>query len=133
MNADGSFSGGSRWSELGPEAVALGAPHGTRVHLTLTCFDDDVMTSVLTNTDRRATLVENLGAAVDAAGAHGVSVDCEGVPGELRDPMTAFVVELKARVDEVTIATPAVDSAAHRIASPEPSAPVPPRTATTGS
>ena len=109
MNVDGTFSGGSLWSSLGPQAVALGAPHGTKVHLTLTCFDDDVMTAVLTSSERRAILVEALGAAVDSAGAHGVSVDCEGVPGELRDPLTTFVIELQERVDEVTIATPAID------------------------
>ena len=109
MNADGTFSGGDTWNRLGAEAVALGAPHGTRVHLTLTCFDDDVMTAVLTNTSRRSSLVEALGDAVDSVGAHGVSVDCEGVPGALRDPLTDFVVELQERVDEVTIATPAID------------------------
>ena len=98
MNADGTFSGGSTWSRLGAAAVELGAPHGTRVHLTLTCFDDDVMTAVLTNESRRLSLVEALGDTVDSVGAHGVSVDCEGVPGALRDPLTRSHVHFVGRV-----------------------------------
>ena len=109
LNSDGSVSGMSGWDTLGPEAVALAAPHGVRVHLALTCFDEDVMDDVLPNAALRAGLVSTLGNAVDRAGADGVSVDCEGVPSHLRDPLTALVVELQARVDEVSIATPAID------------------------
>jgi hypothetical protein len=109
LNADGSVSGMSGWDTLGPQAVALAAPHGVKIHLALTCFDDDVMTAVLPDTTRRGILVDTLAAAVDRAGADGVSVDCEGVPGALRDPLTTLVAELQAEVDEVSIATPAID------------------------
>ena len=109
LNADGSVSGMGTWDVLGPQAVALAAPHGVKVHLTLTCFDDDVMNAVLPDAGRRGALVDTLVAAVDRAGADGVSVDCEGVPGALRDPLTTLVAELQAELDEVSIATPAID------------------------
>ncbi len=109
LNSDGSVSGMSSWDSLGPQAVALAAPHGVKIHLSLTCFDDSVMNAVLPNTSRRASLVATLADAVDRAGADGVSVDCEGVPGALRDHLTALVAELSAEVDEVSIATPAID------------------------
>ena len=109
MNADGTVSGMSTWDALGPEAVALAAPHGVRVQLTLTCFDEDVMNAVLPDAGRRGVLVDTLVSAVNRVGAAGVSVDCEGVPGTLRDELTTLVMELQAEVDEVSIATPAID------------------------
>lgn len=109
LNADGSVSNVDLWNRLGPEAVALAAPHGVRVHLTLTCFDDDVMDAVLGDDSVWPTTVETLGSLVDAHGADGVSVDCEGMEPHLRDPLTAFVAALQDRVDEVSIALPAVD------------------------
>jgi hypothetical protein len=109
LNADGSLDQESLWSTYGPQAVELAAPHGVRVHLALTCFDDAVMESVLSNAARRADTVRRLGELVDAVGAHGVSVDCEGMPAGLRDDLVTFVGELSGRVDEVTVATPAVD------------------------
>ena len=109
LNADGSLEDEVLWTDLAPTAMELAAPHGVHVHLTLTCFDDQVMTSVLVNPTTRATAVSNLGALVDAQGAHGVSVDCEGMPSSLKPHLVSFVGELKERVGEVTVATPAVD------------------------
>jgi len=109
LNADATVSGMSNWDRLGPEAVALATPHGVKVQLALTCFDETVMEAVLPNPTLRGVLVSTLADAVDRAGADGISVDCEGVPSTLRDDLTALVVELQAAVDEVSIATPAVD------------------------
>ena len=109
MNADGTVSDTHHWNDNAARAMELAAPHGTKVHLTLTCFDDDVMESVLPSVEKRATLVETLGTLVDSVGAHGVSVDCEGMSSSLKDDLVAFVGELSARVDEVTVATPAID------------------------
>jgi len=109
MNSDGSVSSTSYWTSNAAEAMALAEPYGVKVHLTLTCFDDNVMAAVLPSASRRATLVETLGELVDDYGAHGVSVDCEGMDSDLRDDLTDFVRELDARVDEVTVALPAVD------------------------
>ncbi|MFT5583204.1 MAG: spore germination protein [Cognaticolwellia sp.] len=109
LNSDGSLDDTKVWNDLAPTAMELAAPHGVHVHLTLTCFDDQVMTSVLANPSTRAAAVSNLGALVDAHGAHGVSVDCEGMPSSLKPHLVSFVGELKERVGEVTVATPAVD------------------------
>ncbi len=109
LNADGSLEDEYIWTDLAPTAMELADPHDVHVHLTLTCFDDQVMTSVLGSPTIRATAVSNLGALVDAQGAHGVSVDCEGMPSSLKPHLVSFVGELKERVGEVTVATPAVD------------------------
>ena len=109
LKADGSLDGESLWWSHGPEAVALAAPHGVRVHLTLTCFDDAIMAAVLPDATRRATTITRLSELVDGADAHGVSVDCEGMDAALRAPFVDFVAELGAAVDEVTVALPAID------------------------
>ena len=107
--SDGRVAFTDRWTGVAPRAVELAAPYGVRVHLTLTCFDDAVMESVLPSSTRRATLVDQLGDLVEAAGAHGVSVDCEGMPSALRDDFVVFVRALRDRVPEVSVALPAVD------------------------
>jgi spore germination protein len=109
MESDGSVSATSNWTNNAARAMELAAPHGVKVHLTLTCFDDDVMASVLPSASKRTKLVNELGELVDAYGAHGVSVDCEGMSSSLKDDLVAFVEELGQRVDEVTVATPAID------------------------
>lgn len=109
LAADGSVTGTSLWKKLAPAAIALGSPYGVRVHLAIACFDPAVMKAVLPNPAVRAKTVEALGALVDAQGAHGVSIDFELMPAALRDDLTAFTEELKQRVSEVTLATPAVD------------------------
>lgn len=109
LNSDGTVSDTHRWHDNAPTAMELAAPHGVQVHLTLTCFDDDVMTAVLPNTTKRALLVDTLADLVDQYDAHGVSVDCEGMPYALKADLVSLVAELKERVDQVTVATPAID------------------------
>jgi hypothetical protein len=109
LAADGSLTGTSHWKSVAPTVMALGAPYGVRVHLTVACFDKTVMTAVLPKPAVRAKMVAALGDLVDAEGAHGVSIDFEFMPAALKDDLTAFIEELKQRVAEVTVATPAVD------------------------
>lgn len=109
LNSDGTVSDTRRWTDVAARAVALAAPTGTRVHLTLTCFDSEVMRAVLPSASRRATLVDQLGDLVEGYGGHGVSVDCEGMPSSLRADFVTFLAELKARVPELSVALPAVD------------------------
>ncbi|MFM2247634.1 MAG: hypothetical protein RL071_3708 [Pseudomonadota bacterium] len=109
LRADGTLADTARWTTVAPRAVELAAPHGVRVHLTLTCFDADVMRAVLPSASRRATLVDQLGDLVESAGAHGVSVDCEGMPASLRGDFVTFLAALDARVPEISVALPSVD------------------------
>lgn len=109
LRSDGTVAFTDRWTEVAPRAVELAAPHGVKVHLTLTCFDDEVMRAVLPSASRRATLVDQLGDLVEGAGAHGVSVDCEGMPASLRGDFISFLAALDARVPEISVALPSVD------------------------
>lgn len=109
LNSDGSLSSTSRWTNVAEEAVATAAAHGVKVHLTLTCFDDGVMAAVLGSSTLRTQVVEAVAALVNEAGAHGVSVDFEGMDIAQKAQLVSFVQELKTQVEEVTVATPAVD------------------------
>ncbi len=109
MTADGGLSGTSHWTSVADEVVGLGAPYGVRVHLTLGCFDADIMRSVFPDSARRERLVDTLSDLLEAHGGHGVSVDCEGMPASLREDFVVFLGELRARVGEVAVALPSVD------------------------
>ncbi len=109
LASDGSLTGTSRWTGVAAEAVALGHAAGVKVHLCVTSFDGDVMDAVLASPTRRAAAVDALGALVEAYGADGVNVDFEGLPAARRDDLVTFVRELRTRVGEVWLATPAVD------------------------
>lgn len=109
LASDGSLTSLSHWTANAADAMALAAPYGVHVHLTVTCFDDAVMASVLGSPARRTAAVQALAAQVHAYGAHGVNVDFEGLDTTWRDAFTAFVAELAGAVDEVYLAMPAVD------------------------
>lgn len=109
LNSDGSLSSTSRWTSIAAEAVSTGAAHNVKVHLTLTCFSDSTMAAVLPSATLRAKVISQVAALVDAAGAHGVSVDFEGMGIAQKADLVRFVQELRAQVGEVTVATPAVD------------------------
>lgn len=109
VDADGGLTSLSRWTDVAADAVARGHAAGTKVHLCVLEFDPDAIEALLSSASRRATLVDALGAQVEAYGADGVNVDFEGVPVGARDELVAFVEELKPRVGEVWLASPAVD------------------------
>lgn len=109
LESDGSLSSTSTWTEVADEVVALAHAAGTKVHLCVTGFDDAELNSVLPSASYRATAVAELAALVRAHGADGVNVDFEGMDASNRAHLVSFVEELKAEVDEVVLATPAVD------------------------
>ncbi len=109
LEADGSLSGTSHWTDVAAEAVALAHAEGVHVHLCLTAFGDEEQWAVLPDADRRAAVVEALGELVDAYGADGVNLDFEGLDAGLKADLVTFTEEVRARVGEVYLATPAVD------------------------
>ncbi len=109
LESDGSLSNTSHWTDIAQEAVNRGKAYGVKIHLTVTCFSDSVMDSVLPSPSRRAKAISELASLVDSVGAHGVSVDFEGMSSSNKQGLVDFVAELDEVVDEVTVATPAVD------------------------
>jgi hypothetical protein len=90
-------------------AVAMAEPYGVRVHLCVTQFDGPSLSTLLSSASHRNGLIDELVGWVDATGAHGVNIDFEGLPLDVRDEMVAFTADLDAAVDDVVLATPAVD------------------------
>ncbi len=113
INAQGGFVALHDW----PAAALIDRAHseGVRVVLTVILFDGEAIRSLLTSASRRATLISNLLQQVGNAGADGVNIDFEGVPGGLRSDLTRFMTELTEAFHAslpgsfVTIFTPAVD------------------------
>lgn len=91
------------------EALALAEPYGVRVHISVICFDDVAMSAVLGDPEKRGLAIDQLRELVEDYGAHGVSVDFEGMDEANILDLVAFVEELQAVVPEVTVATPAID------------------------
>lgn len=91
------------------DAVAIGAAYGVNVHLVVTNFEPDELTSLLSSATARSTLIDELVVEVARTGAHGVNIDFERMPSSQRANMVTFIRDLDAAVDEVVIATPAVD------------------------
>jgi spore germination protein YaaH len=109
LDADGGLSDTEHWTDHAADAVSLAAPYGVHVDLTVTSFDDAVMSAVLASRDKRRAAVTALAALVDDYGADGVNVDFEGLPVGSKAAFVVFIQELAAEVGEVTIAMPAVD------------------------
>lgn len=109
LNSDGSLSNTSYWTSYAKEAVELGHAYDVKIHLTLIAFEAGVMESVFSSSTKRATLIKNLKSLVDQYGADGVNVDAEGLPYSMKNYFTTFIQELNAEVEDVYIATPAID------------------------
>ena len=109
LESDGSLSDTSRWTSIASEAVEIGNQYDVDIHLTVTSFSDSVMSSVLPSSTRRARAISELADLVNSVGASGVSVDFEGMEYSLKADLVTFVKELSQVVDEVTVATPAID------------------------
>ena len=90
----------SSWNEL----ILRG-----KVHLCVTSFQDSINNVLFASAEFRSNLAQNLAALVNEAGADGVNVDVEGLDPQNRDSFTELIIELKSLVDEVYLATPAVD------------------------
>lgn len=109
LNADGTLSSTSYWTNYAAKAMQLATPYGVRVHMTLISFDANVMTSVLSSASKRATAISKLETLVKQYGAHGVNLDFEGLPSSQKANLVTFLTELKPKVGDVTLAMPAVD------------------------
>ncbi|MFT4975298.1 MAG: spore germination protein [Myxococcota bacterium] len=109
LNSDGTLSDTDRWTGVAGDLVPLAHSHGVKVHLCMTSFYDSTTNTVLSSASRRTAAITALAALVDEHGADGVNVDIEGLDGDQRDNMTAFIAELAEAVPEVYIATPAID------------------------
>lgn len=103
------LSSTSNWTNVAEDVVAAAHASGTKVHLCVTAFSDSQHEAVFRNASFRAELIAQLAALVLDYGADGVNVDFEGVSGEYKQDMIDFVVDLRAEVGEVVLATPAVD------------------------
>ncbi len=109
LESDGTVSGSSNWTNVAAEAMEYGRRYDVKVHLCLIGFEDDVHAAVFPSSSRRRTTINELVELVDAYGADGVNVDIEGLDNDLKADFTIFIQELNAEVDELFIATPAID------------------------
>jgi spore germination protein YaaH len=109
VDSSGALTSTDRWTSVSSKLLKRAEKYGVKVHLTVTCFDAAVMEAVLNNPSKRRKLVNALASLVNEAGAHGVSVDFEGVPFSVKKGLVSLVEELSEEVDEVTVATPAID------------------------
>lgn len=109
VDSNGNLTDTHHWTDISSKLMNRSEKHDVKIHLTLTCFSASVMEAVLLSPTKRAKVVREMADLVNDAGAHGVSVDFEGVPYSVKAALVSFVQEMAAVVDEVTVATPAVD------------------------
>jgi len=113
MNADGSLSYTSRWTDVAPTVVPLAHAAGARVHLTVTAFSSSEHAGVLPSSSRRAQVIASLVSLVQDYDGDGVNLDFEGMSSAYKADLVSFTQELKAALpagqDDVYLATPAVD------------------------
>ncbi|MEE8336396.1 MAG: glycosyl hydrolase family 18 protein [Candidatus Neomarinimicrobiota bacterium] len=100
-----------------PPADMINKAHenGVKVVLTVSLFSNDNLTTLLSNSDNRTRLINNLLEQVKNAGADGVNVDFELMPASQKTNMVTFISSLtkvfhdSLSGSEVTLAMPAVD------------------------
>jgi len=109
VDSNGNLTDTNRWTSIASKVLNKADQYGVKVHLTLTCFSSSVMKSILNSETKRAKVVNAVSDLVNDYGAHGVSVDFEGVPSSVKAGLVSLVEEFSEQVDEVTVATPAID------------------------
>ncbi len=113
INGSGDIVNSHHW----PAAGLIDKAHseGVRVVLTVVLFDRTQLATLLSSTDNRTNLINNLISQVKSANADGVTIDFEGVPGSQKQNLTTFMTDLTNEFHAeipgsfVTIFTPAVD------------------------
>ena len=108
VNSDGTLYDTWKWDQTAA-AKAMGAPYGVKVHLCVTNFSGSSIDALLSSTTSRTTLKNALVEWVALTGADGVNIDFEGTYGSNKQDLVDFTAELDAAIDEVVLATPAVD------------------------
>lgn len=109
LESDGSLSSTSTWDSLASEIVPLAHAAGVRVHLCVISFEDDVHAAVLGSSSKRAAAIAAMAELVEEQGADGVNIDFEGLDSDLKEEMVTFIEDLADAVEDVYLATPAVD------------------------
>ncbi len=109
IESDGSLSSTSNWTSRVDEAMSYAELHDVKIDLCVTNFSSSSIDSFLSSPSKRASAVSELGDLVNDHGANGVNVDFEGMSSDNKQDLVDFIEELKQVVDEVTLATPAVD------------------------
>ena len=113
LNKDGSIGEKRGW----PASSLINTAHqnGVRVVLVAILFNTSDLETLLRDSTNRKRAVDNLLKEVTEAGADGVNIDFEGVPGSQRKNLVSFMKELTQTFRgedsqfQVTIAMPAVD------------------------
>ena len=89
--------------------------NGVEVVLTVTLFSKTKLETLLSSSENRNRLINNLRFEVERAGADGVNIDFESFPESQKNNLVIFVKDLRAILRnsipnaQVTLATPAVD------------------------
>lgn len=109
VNGEGLLSGADEWTSIAPSLVAEAHASGTRVHLCVSLFDAIEQDALLNDATSRTRAVAALAALVREHDADGINVDFEGMHASSREGLVAFTTALKAEVDEVFVALPAID------------------------
>jgi spore germination protein YaaH len=109
LNGSGEVIDTGSWNAIAAELVEAAHAVGTKVHLCVALFDEPTQAAVLSDPTHRNRAVAQLAALVNDYGADGLNVDFEGMAWEQKDELVEFVIALKAAVDEVYLATPAID------------------------
>ncbi len=113
VTATGGISNDHGW----PPTSLINTAHsfGTDVVLTATLFNSNNLTTLLSSSSHRQTLINNLVNTVSSANADGVNIDFELMPSSQKDNMVQFITDLKNAFEsaipgsQVTLAMPAVD------------------------
>jgi len=117
FGAEANASGGiDSWNGWPPNNLISEAHSaGVEVVLTVTLFNSNYISSLLSNETYRQNLITTLVNSVSSAGADGVNIDFEGLPSSQKENMVQFTTDLKNAFNtaipgsQVTLATPAVD------------------------
>ena len=113
VNAQGNLTNLHDWPA--PGLINKAHSEGVRVVLTAMSFNSSSIASVLSDSNLRTSLINNLLTQVQIANADGIQIDFEGVPSGQRANLTTFMTELTDVFHSaipgsfVTIFTPAVD------------------------
>jgi uncharacterized membrane protein YgcG len=109
VDSGGRLVSTSSWRTRAPLALAEAEPRGIQVELVLAVFDESKQRAALGSASARTALADALEAEVVAVGAHGVNLDIEFMPADLRQPLLDLVTDLKGRGLQVTLALPLID------------------------
>lgn len=109
VDSSGALINTSSWRSRAPAALLEAEPRGIQVELSLAIFSADLQRAALGTESRRLALADALEREVVAVGAHGVNLDIEFMPTDLREPLVALTEDLKSRGLAVTLALPLVD------------------------